>query len=373
MTDRPLVSVVMAAYNHERFVGEAIQSVLAQRGVDFEFLIEDDASSDATPDVVRAIRDPRIAFVAKTRNEGAYATHNNLLRRARGEFVAVINSDDVWPDPDKLAYQAGILQAHPEYGATFGRPAYIDERGNRMSPDANFMGRVFEQPNRSQPKWLRRFFDEGNCLCHPTEMIRRECHERLGPYDNRLRQIADFDMWLRVVKHYNIHVSERELVAFRWIDGVNTSWPSARNITRTRNEEWVTMAHALEGVGADLLRAAFGDVLIAPQITGELQLEVEKALLYFSVRSHLRGLYFMIGLEKMHALLGRPECRPVLADYGIDDLWLHAQMGEFTALLTPMQAGAPAPQPPAPQPPAAPPPPARSGPPLLRYLSFLRR
>ncbi|RYF37098.1 MAG: glycosyltransferase, partial [Comamonadaceae bacterium] len=287
----PLVSVVMAAYNHESFVLEAVDSVLSQQGVDLELLVEDDASSDQTAALLETIRDPRVKVVAKQVNEGAYATHNSLLRRATGEFVAVINSDDVWLGRDKLAYQIDILRSDERIGASFGQPAYIGPAGEPLGKDSTFSGRIFEQPNRPQAQWLRHFFQTGNCLCHPTVVIRRECHDRLGPYDNRLRQIADYDMWVRVIKHWNIHNSDRELVAFRVVSGGNTSWPSERNTRRLRNEEYLTAKRLLDQVPMQLMREAFGDVLIAPEITSAAQLEVEKALLYFRSEGGLRPLY----------------------------------------------------------------------------------
>lgn len=323
----------MAAYNHAPYIRAAIDSVLHQEGVDFELLIEDDGSSDETAEVVRSVRDSRLAFFQKTRNEGAYATHNNLLTRARGKYIAVINSDDVWLGSDKLAYQVDVLEGGPEFGATFARPIYIDQHGAMVPPDATFMGRLFEQPNRSQSEWLRRFFVLGNCLCHPTVMIRKTCHDQLGGYDNRLRQIADYEMWLRLIRAKNIHVSERELVAFRWVAGGNTSWPSDTNIVRTRNEEFFVLRNIFNEVPHDLMRSAFRDVLVDPDVSDPLQMEVEKALLFFGVDSHLHRLYESIGLEKIFAMLGNPHFRPILHDYGVDDLWLHERTGEFTPYL----------------------------------------
>ncbi|MEE8171907.1 MAG: glycosyltransferase family 2 protein, partial [Alphaproteobacteria bacterium] len=103
----PLISVLMASYNHEQFVGEAVASVLAQSFGDFELVVVDDASTDNTPGVVAEINDPRISLrrlsVNRERNP-----RNVGLEHARGELIAIQNSDDVWAE-NKLQDQVDYL------------------------------------------------------------------------------------------------------------------------------------------------------------------------------------------------------------------------------------------------------------------------
>src|SRR5579871_5019564 len=106
----PTVSVVMATYNHAPFVKQAIESVLGQEGVDFEFLIADDGSVDRTREIVASIYDERITFSPNEKNRGACVVLNELIEHASGEFVALINSDDYWTMPDKLAYQVQLMR-----------------------------------------------------------------------------------------------------------------------------------------------------------------------------------------------------------------------------------------------------------------------
>lgn len=358
----------MPSYNHAFYVQQAMESVLAQRGVDLEFLIEDDGSNDGSREVIAQVRDPRIHFVAREKNLGAAVTHNALLRRARGESIALINSDDVWVGEDKLVTQLQVLQGRPEVGAVFGRAGYIDAAGEPLDKSAVFAGFIFDQHNRPRAQWLRRFFEAGNCLCHPTVLVRRSCYEALGEYDDRLRQIPDFDMWIRLAKRWEIHVIDRELVNFRMIGLDNTSAGTPANLNRLTNEEYFVLEHFFEGVDRDLLIAGFGDVMLNPDPRTPKELEVEKALLFF--RSEL-ATHWMIGLRKVHDLLGDPLSRPVLADYSIDAKWLHQRMGMFSVFHV-QQAAAAQSLPPAP-PLAADAQPAMSRIPLLRYLSFLRR
>ena len=118
----PMISVIMATYNHADFVKQAIESVLEQREVDFEFLIADDGSIDKTREIVATMSDERIQFFPNKKNRGACIVTNELIERASGEFIALINSDDYWSFSDKLAYQVQIMRENPIVGACFGRP-----------------------------------------------------------------------------------------------------------------------------------------------------------------------------------------------------------------------------------------------------------
>src|SRR5690606_7081522 len=100
----PRLSIVIASYNHAPFVQDSLRSVLQQDYQDFEILVTDDGSSDGTPDQVRAVQDPRIALQVLPENRGACIAMNEAIRRARGEFIVVLNSDDVFL-PGKLSRQ----------------------------------------------------------------------------------------------------------------------------------------------------------------------------------------------------------------------------------------------------------------------------
>ena len=109
----PKVSVIVPAYNHERFVREAVESVLAQTYGDLEICITDDCSTDGTADVVASIRDERIRFKRLGKNSGVSAAMNDAIRRSTGEYVAVLNSDDCYL-PDKTAIQVDYLEKNPQ-------------------------------------------------------------------------------------------------------------------------------------------------------------------------------------------------------------------------------------------------------------------
>jgi glycosyltransferase involved in cell wall biosynthesis len=324
----------MACYNHAPFVARAIGSVLEQLGVDFEFLVADDGSNDGTCEVVESIHDPRMRFFPNEMNRGAAIPTNELIASARGEFVALINSDDFWTDREKLARQVATLRENPALAACFGRARFVDKDGRAIQKTGLRFGTVFDQENRSQGKWLRRFFDFGNCLCHPTMLIRRACYDEVGAYNNKLRQLPDLDMWVRLVKRHPIHVAEQEWVNFRVLPGENASSQTASNTVRTINEHFLIALDFFEGVGRELLVDGFGDVLVHSEASSDEHFEIEKALQYF--RDNRQGLanpYALIGLLKLSGLLDSPTHRKLLADaYGIDDRWFQAKMAEIDVL-----------------------------------------
>ena len=115
----PQVSVVINSYNHAAFVGETIQSVLDQSFQDFEIVITDDGSTDSTPDVIRGFTDPRIHLQVFEQNRGMSTAMNDTIARARGEFIAILNSDD-FAFSGRLAAQVAFLRANPQITAVSG-------------------------------------------------------------------------------------------------------------------------------------------------------------------------------------------------------------------------------------------------------------
>jgi len=329
----PTVSVIMATYNHADFVKQAVESVLSQQGVDFEFLIADDGSADRTREVVFAIKDERIHFFPNEKNRGACIVTNELIESSSGEFIALINSDDYWVGQDKLAYQVQIMQEMPTVGACFGRARFVDKNGQDIDKGSLSFGTVFDQENRSQGQWLRRFFDLGNCICHPTMLIRKSCYEELGIYNNRLRQLPDFDMWIRLVKRYEIFISNRELINFRILPGENASGQTTTNSIRTINEHFLIADSFFDGARSEQLIEGFSDLLAIKDIPSAQHLDIEKARLFFVENQWLGKPYKMIGLLKLSQLLNDPVHYKILNEfYGIDDKWFQHQVGEIDVL-----------------------------------------
>ena len=202
----PLVTVLMPAWNRERFVREAVDSVLAQTFADFELLVIDDGSTDATAAIVAAVVDPRVRCLREP-HRGIGAAMNAGLRAARGRYVARLDSDDVWL-PELLATQVAILEARPEAGVAYAR-------AQGMEADGALTAHVWGMAPRWPDDHLRSML-WGDFTCNITTVARRELLERIGGFDETLIAGEDWDLWLRIAKHARFAFTDRVLARFRW-------------------------------------------------------------------------------------------------------------------------------------------------------------
>jgi glycosyltransferase involved in cell wall biosynthesis len=253
----PIVSVAMKAYNHAPFVSAAVRSILDQTFDDFEFVITDDGSSDATPEIIAGFDDPRIRFERFPENRGIAAAMHATVQRSRGEFIAIMNSDDV-SMPRRLERQVAFLRERPDVAATFCVPQEIDDEGRKLAPTGIF--RVpFSTAFPSRTEWLRHFFFAGNCLCAPSAMIRRASFVELGPDDPRLHLLGDLDRWVRLLTRSEIFVMDEPLVAFRWRhDRGNASVAGAATARRNAFETFQILRRYRD-FPSELLHAIFGE------------------------------------------------------------------------------------------------------------------
>jgi glycosyltransferase involved in cell wall biosynthesis len=211
----PKVSVLLTSFNHEKYIREAIDSVLVQTFTDFELIIWDDASSDDSWYIINSYSDPRIkAFRNDESRRGIYGLNKAISEIVAGEYIAIHHSDDVW-EPEKLEKQIEFLDGHPEFGAVFTNALAIGEDDDPLTDRGHFYSNIFDQPNRPRHQWLNHFFYRGNALCHPSVLIRKHCYEDCGLYRYGLAQLGDFDMWMRLCLKYEIHVLPEKLVHFR--------------------------------------------------------------------------------------------------------------------------------------------------------------
>jgi glycosyltransferase involved in cell wall biosynthesis len=210
----PRTSVVIPSYNHEKYVAECIQSVLGQTFQDFEIVVVDDGSSDATVERIRSIHDPRLHLFVSESNRGQFSAMEEGVRQARGEFIAVLNSDDAF-HPEKLDKQVRFMDGHPEVGAVFTGVQLIGEDGQAFTDEKHHLHGLFKTENRSRQEWMNYFFYRGVCVSHPSMMVRKSCHEVLGHYKKHLAQWSDLDFILRILTRYEMHIIPEKLTKFR--------------------------------------------------------------------------------------------------------------------------------------------------------------
>lgn len=211
----PLVTVLLTSYNHAKYLKEAIDSVLQQTFQDYELVICDDASEDASWEIIESYNDPRIVKIRHKYNYGYQLI--DTLDTFRGKYVAIHHSDDSW-EPDKLEKQVGFLEMHPEYAACFTRVKYIDENSeNYELPIGHAYRNIFDVENRTKEEWLHYFFFKGNCLCHPSILIRTDTYKEYSLLENKIGmfQVPDFQMWIKLCQNAEIYVYPEALTIFR--------------------------------------------------------------------------------------------------------------------------------------------------------------
>lgn len=208
------VSVLMSSYNHQSFISEAIQSVLKQSFQDWEFLIIDDCSTDESFLIAKKFenQDSRIKVFKSPYNRGMVQNTNELILASKGEYIAIINSDDSWEEK-KLEKQVDFLDNNPEYGACFTSVNMINEGGKII---LNKKKNPFIDTNKNRYEWLNHWFYYGNCICYPSSLVRKLCYEKVGLFNPAFICLLDFDMWIRIcLAGYEIHILSEKLTNFR--------------------------------------------------------------------------------------------------------------------------------------------------------------
>jgi glycosyltransferase involved in cell wall biosynthesis len=201
------VSVIMPAYNVAPYIGEAIRSVVAQTMPDWELLITDDGSTDGTAAAVRAAAggEPRVRLIEGP-NEGVSAARNTAFAQATGEFIALLDGDDIW-DPTFLETQLAILAANPEIDVITGNGWLLG------GPHSGQPARPFPDP-RPEPTFATILADENAVFI--MSVMRRRVFAEIGGFDASLRTNEDYEFWLRAAHAgFRFHRNDRPLGQYR--------------------------------------------------------------------------------------------------------------------------------------------------------------
>ena len=214
-TNMPLVSVVMSCYNHERFVSEAIESVLEQTFADFEFIIIDNGSKDSSPKIIKdySRKDDRIKASFHAENMGIPKTYNELMDNATGKFIARIDSDDVWVK-DKLEKQLEVMEQDDNL--------VVWTEAEIIDAESLFTGQRFTQLYESAEK-NGQIFDEllsGNYVFCSSMMYKRENLDGVR-YDENINYINDHKFNLDLAYRYEYYFIPEVLSKYR-LHGENT-------------------------------------------------------------------------------------------------------------------------------------------------------
>ncbi len=201
----PKVSVVIPAYNSIAYLPEAIESVFKQTFTDFEVLIIDDGSSDQTVEWASQITDSRVKLISQ-KNQGVSGARNTGIAHAQGEYVALLDADDIW-EPTKLEKQVLRLEGNPKVGLVDTWAVLADEQGKPT-------GKVFGS-SKEDDVWKRLVEFKTVCCCGSTSLIRRSCFETVGVFERDLHLLEDLDMFIRIAEHYSFAVVKEPLTRYR--------------------------------------------------------------------------------------------------------------------------------------------------------------
>lgn len=301
------VSIILTSYNHDKYIRDAINSVVNQTYSDWELIIWDDASIDASCDIIANYKDVRLKIFKNETNQGpVFGINKAILEVSQSKYIAIHHSDDVW-EVDKLEKQVAYLDAHWQIGAVFSDALAISEDGLPLIDKEHFYQTVFTQPNRTRHEWLRYFFVEGNALCHPSVLIRRTCYLECGGYKPYLSQLPDLDMWIRLCQKFDIHVLSERLVKFRVRDNeLNTSGDRPEVRTRTAFENSKVLDNYLNIKNTDELLKIF------PNICEDIEIENDDIIFvlgYFAATEGKHSSVKLFGQNLLYSLFANSKIK----------------------------------------------------------------
>jgi glycosyltransferase involved in cell wall biosynthesis len=243
-----LVSVILPVFNGERFIGRAVEQVLAQSYRPLELIVVDDGSTDRTADVLRDVGNE--VRVLKQVNQGAYAARNLGLANARGELIAFLDADDAWL-PDSLDRRVALFEGRAQLGIAFGDATIVDAAGvqsqvtpTRFSIVPPARGRVFPQ------------LIQENFIPTSSALVRRRCFEELGPF-RPVRLAADYHKWLQISLQYEVDYVPEAVSIYTVHDG---------NISADRANQIKSLAQLMEDLRSSVQLAPGYDALIERRI-----------------------------------------------------------------------------------------------------------
>lgn len=198
----PEIAVVIPSYNRAAMVVEAVESVLAQEGVDFQLIVIDDGSTDDTPS--RLDRFSSAVHYHRQPRSGVSAGRNRGVALSRAPLIAFLDSDDLWL-PGKLQIQKAFMEGHPEAMICQTEEIWV-RNGRRLNPKIRH--------RKPSGDIFRRSLEL--CLVSPSAvMIRRELFDRVGYFDETMAMAEDYDLWLRVAAGYPVYLLPEPLVVKR--------------------------------------------------------------------------------------------------------------------------------------------------------------
>lgn len=217
--NKPLVSVCIPTYNRAQMLKECVESILLQTLSDFELIIIDNASEDATESVVKSFCDKRIVYVRNNHNIGLTGNWIRCLTLAQCEYITVFPDDDVML-PNNLENKVEVLSNSPNVGLVHSKYHVMDSDGQVTKYDTNHGRDRTADAIENRAEFLSAAWNSVNA---PTVMFRKECFEKLGGFSDELFNAIDWEFWMRIAIHYDVAFIARPLIKWRVHSGSCTS------------------------------------------------------------------------------------------------------------------------------------------------------
>lgn len=212
MMQNPIVSIIMPAFDAEKYIDESIESILQQSFKEFELIVIDDGSTDHTSQNIQkyANKDKRIVFLKNNGNLGISKTRNKGIEISRGKYIAWQDADDI-SMPDRIEKQKTFLDDHPEVGIVGGYLQFF-----------NFMKNLSVRKYKAADEGIRKNIFKYSPVSQGAAMIRKECFDKTGIYDATLESAEDLDMSFRIGNIYKFANLQEIILRYRVYDGSAT-------------------------------------------------------------------------------------------------------------------------------------------------------
>jgi len=209
--ESPKISVMLPVFNGEKYLDECVRSVLKQGMQDFEILVGDDCSKDASHRIIDNFSDSRIRYFCRKKNLGVAGNLNQLIKDANGELLHILCQDDILEE-NCLTEEAAFFKKYPDIGMSICKAIRIDERGNAFGKDV-----LKDMPDVIKPSLSVQLFFYYGCIAGSGSpvCVKKRTFDNVGLLDESFRVAHDYEMWVRICKSKNLGIIHKHLVRLR--------------------------------------------------------------------------------------------------------------------------------------------------------------
>lgn len=275
--EQPIVSIIMVNRNKEDYLDEAIKSVLGQTYQNWELILVDDCSTDASVNIIKKYDDIRIKPVFLEKNVHICKATNMGLDLVKGRYIARLDSDDFWRK-DKLEKQVNLFENNAEVMVSFTKLDLVNEKSEIVNDSMKELYNLYNSRQKSRIDWIRFFFFIGNSLIQSSMMYRKELLDEVGGFKLSYMQCHDFEFFVRLIMKCDFTFIEEPLLGYRRIQTQNST-VHPENDRRFLNEYMNIRRHFFDDMPDELFCEAFRDFFINADASSHEEFLCEQAFL----------------------------------------------------------------------------------------------